>query len=40
MSLAERRRRWRGMMARLKRHDVHNWRKDFLTALQEPLVEA
>ena len=40
MSLAERRRRWRGMMARLKRHDVHHWRKDFLTALQESLVEA
>lgn len=39
MPLAERRRRWRAMMARLQRHDVHNWRHDFLTALQEPLVE-
>ncbi len=39
MPLAERRRRWRAMMARLQRHDVHNWRHDFLTALQEPLPE-
>jgi trehalose 6-phosphate synthase len=40
MPLAERRRRWRAMMARLHRHDVHNWRKDFLAALQEPLAAA
>ncbi|MHA1107995.1 MAG: alpha,alpha-trehalose-phosphate synthase (UDP-forming) [Alphaproteobacteria bacterium] len=39
MKLGERRARWRAMMARLNRHDVHHWRKDFLTALQEPLAE-
>ncbi len=40
MPLAERRKRWRAMMSRLNRHDVHYWRKTFLAALQEPLVEA
>ncbi len=39
MKLGERRMRWRAMMARLRRHDVHHWRKDFLAALQEPLAE-
>ena len=42
MPLPERRNRWKAMLARLRRHDVHAWRKDFLATLQEPVepVEA
>ncbi len=35
MPLRERRARWRKMMIRLRQHDVHAWRRAFLTALQE-----
>jgi len=35
MAPDERRERHRRMLARLKRHDVHDWRRDFLAALQE-----
>lgn len=33
MSLDERQRRWRPMMERVSRYDIHAWRKDFLSAL-------
>lgn len=33
MPLAERRRRWRAMMARIEGYDIHAWRRDFLDAL-------
>ncbi|MCL1634537.1 alpha,alpha-trehalose-phosphate synthase (UDP-forming) [Luteimonas sp. SX5] len=33
MPLAERRKRWRKMMERVGRYDIHAWRKDFLSAL-------
>jgi len=35
MPLDERRQRYRGMIGRLRRHDIHDWRKEFMTALQE-----
>ena len=35
MPLRERRVRWRKMMTRLRQHDVHAWRREFLTTLQE-----
>ena len=36
----ERRERHRRMLARLRRHNVHDWRKEFLLALQEGPREA
>jgi len=33
MPLEERKQRWGAMLARLRRHDVHVWRNDFLKAL-------
>jgi trehalose 6-phosphate synthase len=36
MPLAERRRRYETMMARLREHDVHAWREAFLDALRQP----
>jgi trehalose 6-phosphate synthase len=33
MPLVERRKRWRKMMDRITRYDIHAWRKDFLSAL-------
>ena len=33
MPLAERRKRWRKMMDRITRYDIHAWRRDFLSAL-------
>jgi trehalose 6-phosphate synthase len=33
MSLADRKARWRSMMARLEQHDITSWRRDFLAAL-------
>ncbi|WP_133000603.1 alpha,alpha-trehalose-phosphate synthase (UDP-forming) [Luteimonas arsenica] len=33
MPLAERRRRWRGMMDRISTYDIHAWRRDFLETL-------
>ena len=35
MPLDDRLERHRRMLARLRRHDVHDWRKDFLSALHE-----
>ncbi|MGM0586174.1 MAG: alpha,alpha-trehalose-phosphate synthase (UDP-forming) [Pseudomonadota bacterium] len=35
MPLAERRERWERMMSRLRRYDVHAWRRDFLDRLAE-----
>ena len=40
MPLDERQERHRRMLGRLRRHDVHDWRKDFLTALHESPREA
>ena len=34
MPLAERRRRWRDMMAEITEHDVHDWRRRFLDDLE------
>jgi trehalose 6-phosphate synthase len=34
MPLAERRRRWRDMMAEITEHDVHDWRRRFLADLE------
>ena len=34
MPLKERRQRWRALMAKLGRHDIHTWRRDFLDALR------
>ncbi len=33
MTLAERKKRWRAMMGRITRYDIHAWRRDFLSAL-------
>jgi len=35
MPLEERQRRWRPMMERVSRYDIHAWRRDFLKALAE-----
>ncbi|MEE8533564.1 MAG: trehalose-6-phosphate synthase, partial [Alphaproteobacteria bacterium] len=40
MPLDERRERHRRMLARLRRHNVHDWRRDFMSALQEGPREA
>ena len=32
--LAERKERWHAMMARLLEHDIHAWRRGYLSALQ------
>ncbi len=40
MQLDERQTRWRSMMDRLTRHDVHRWRADYLAALRQPAPAA
>ena len=40
MPLDERRERHRRMLARLRRHNVHDWRRNFMSALQESPREA
>lgn len=40
MPLDERRERWRSLLAGLRRHDIHVWRRNFLKALQPLPQEA
>ena len=40
MQLDERRARWRSMMDRLSKHDVHSWRAEYLAALDQPVPKA
>ena len=40
MSLEERRERHRSLIARLRRHNIHTWRREFLAALQHGPEEA